>query len=293
MAEQFVISNVKGTTTWREKFFGPNLQQILRNALVMEAICTVDRSDSRLIKNPYINQTVVEISALTGTFTPTAWTTTNDTLTVGTEFKAAEHVYDFENVMANYNLATDRMDNQAYAIKYGIDKYGVNMLCEDGTGTYTTPAGGFTVGSNIAVIMSNLISKVAGFQGVTNGWFLIIENTDLPGFLQAQVASGFSYADNALNNGFVTNYMGVDIYVVRSGTFENNTYVGTDNTSITNVGHRVFGIKGLATYAEPRGVTYEEISVSGKTGKECRSYGLWGWKLWQQNLSLIIDITLA
>jgi hypothetical protein len=293
MAEQFVVTNVKGTTNWREKFFGPNLQQILRNALVAEAVATVDRSGDRLIKNPYINQTVVEITALTGTFTPTAWTTTNDTLTVGTEFKAGEHVFDFENVMSNYSMAKDRMDNQAYAIKYGIDKYCVNMLCEDGTGTYTTPAGGFTVGSNIAVIMSNLIAKVAGYQGVTQGWFLIIENTDLPGFLQAQVASGFSYADNALNNGFVTNYMGVDVYVVRAGTFENATYVGTDNTSITNVGHRVFGIKGLATYAEPQGITYEEISVSGKTGKECRSYGLFGWKLWAQNQSLIIDITLA
>lgn len=287
------LANVKGTDTWREKYFSSRLQKILRNSMVSQAICDVDRSDSYYIKNPYTSQTTVEITGLTGTFTPAAWTTTNDALTVGTEFKAGEHVFDFENVMNNFDMMTDRMDEQAYSIAYGMDKYALNLLCEDGTGTYTTPTGGFTVGSNIPVIMSNLASKVMGYQGVEKGLFLVIENTDVPGFMQAQVAAGFSYADSALNNGFMTSYMGIDIYVVRSGTFETATYVGTGTTNISNAGHRVFGLKGLATLAEPRGVKYEEIPVSGMTGRECRSYGLFGFKLWTQNASLIVDITLA
>lgn len=293
MAESFPVNNTKATTQWREKHFGPNLQQVLRNALVAEAVCMVDRSNTYLIKNPYSSQTTVEISGLTGTFTPAAWTNTNDSLTVGTEFKAGEHVYDFERVMGNYDNALDRMDNQAYAIKAGIDKYIINLLCEDGTGTYTTPGGGFTVASNIPVIISNLVSKVSGYDFPMEGMYLIIENTDMVGFMQAQLSSGFSYSDKALNNGFMTNYGGVDIYIVRSGTFEDATYVGTDTTAITNSGHRVFGVKGLATYAAPRDVVYEEISVSGKTGKECRSYGLFGFKLWTQVRALTVDITLA
>lgn len=288
-----VISNTKGTTTWREKYYSANLQKILRNSLVAEAICAVDRSDSKVIKNPYSSQVTVEVTALTGTYTAANWTTTNDSLTVGTEFKAGEHVYDFEEVLSNFNMFADRADEQAYAIAAGIDKYVLNLLCEDGTGTYTTPAGGFTVGSNIPVIMSNLASKVMGLQGVQNGMFLVIENTDVPGFMQAQVTSGFSYADSALNNGFMTSYMGVDIYVVRTGTFENATYVGTDTTAITNSGHRVFGIKKVATYAAPRGIKYEEIPVSEKTGRELRSYGLFGFKLWTQKAGLVVDITLA
>lgn len=287
------ITNTKGTTTWREKYYAANLQKVLRNALVAEAICDVDRSDSRLIKNPYTSQVTTEVSALTGTYTAAAWTTTNDTLTVGTEFKAGEHVYDFEDMLSNFNLFADRADEQAYSIAAAIDKYVINLLTEDATGTYTTPAGGFTVGANIPVIMSNLASKVMGYQGVQNGLFLVIENTDVPGFMQAQVASGFSYADSALNNGFMTSYMGIDIYVVRSGTFENATYVGTDTTSITNSGHRVFGVKKSATYAAPRGIKYEEIPVSEKTGRECRSWGLFGFKLWTQKAGLVVDITLA
>lgn len=288
-----VIANTKGSTTWREKYFSANLQKILRNALVAEAVCMVDRSDSYLIKNPYTSQVTVEVTGLTGTYTAAAWTTTNDTLTVGTEFKAGEHVYDFESVLGNFDLMADRMDEQAYAIAAGIDKYVVNLLCEDGTGTYTTPAGGFTVGANIPVIMSNLASKVMGYQGVQNGLFLIIENTDVPGFMQSQATSGFSYADSALNNGFMTSYMGIDIYVIRTGTFVTETFVGTDTTSITNASHRVFGVKNCATYAAPRGVKYEEIPVSEKTGRECRSWGTFGFKLWTQKAGLIVDITLT
>lgn len=293
MPESFPINNTKATTNWREKHFGPNLQQVLRNSLVAEAICNVDRSDTYLIKNPYSSQTTVEVTGLTGTYTPAAWTTTNDSLTVGTEFKAGEHIYAFEKVMSNYDMALDRMDNQAYAIKAAIDKYIINLLCEDGTGTYTTPAGGFTVAANIPVIISNLVSTVSAYDFPMDGMYLIIENTDMVGIMQAQLASGFSYSDKALNNGWVTSYGGVDIYVVRSGTFENATYVGTDTTSITNSGHRVFGVKSIATYAAPRDVEYEEISVSGKTGKECRSYGLFGFKLWTQVRALTVDITLA
>jgi len=293
MAEAFPVANVKGSTTYIERYYSTRLQQILRKALVAEAVCQVDRSDTRLIKNPYSSQPTVEISTLTGTFTPAAWTTTNDTLTVNTEFKVGEHVYDFEEVLGNFNMRLDRMDNQMYVVKQAIDQYVLNLLLEDGTGTYTTPAGGFTVASNIPVIMSNLISKVMGYQGPMAGMFLVVENTDLPGFVQAQVSSGFSYSDKALNNGFMTNYAGVDIYVVRSGTFENATYVGTDTTAITNSGHRVFGLKGMATYAVARGIRYSEIPVSGKTGMECRSWGTFGFKLWTQMAGLIVDITLA
>lgn len=293
MAENFVVTNVDASTSWRTKFFSSMLQEILHTALVSEKIFNVDRSNTKLIYNPYSSASTVEITTLTGTYTPAAYTTTNDTLTVGTEFKVGEHVYAFERVMNNYNMVAERFKRQAIDIAVAIDKYNINLLCEDATGTYTTPAGGFTVGANVPVIISNLASKVMGFSGVDAGMYLVIENTDVPGFIQAQLTSGFSYADSALNNGFMTSYAGVDIYVVRSGTFENATYVGTDTTSITNSGHRVFGIKNTATYAQPQDIVYEEIQVSGKTGRELRSYGLFGFKLWAQNAGLNVDITLA
>lgn len=286
--------NTIGTGTygsaWRAKYFSSNLQQVLRNALVAEKVCNVDRSNSFYIHNPYSNQPTATVQAVAGTYSVSAWTTTDDSLTITDEAIYGEHVFDFEKKMMQYDIMANRFDEMAYAVAYGIDKYVVNALCEDGTGTYTTPAGGFTTAANVPVIISNLASKVMGYAEAYNGLFLIIENTDVPGFIQAQLASGFSYSDAALRNGFMSSYAGVDIYVVRSGTFVSAT-IGT-RSDFTNSGHRVFGVKNMATYAVGTPV-YEEKGVTGKTGKEIAYGTTFGFKLWAQKASLIIDITLA
>lgn len=277
-------------TSWRAKYFSKNLQQVLRNALVAEKICNVDNSDIKYIHNPYSNQPSATVQAVAGTYSVNAYTVTDDSLTVTDEVIYAEQIFNFEEVMNNYDLMATRMDEIGYAIATKIDRFVINNLCEDGTGTYTTPVGGFTTAANINVIISNLASKVMGYADSYKGLFLVIENTDVPGFMQAQMTNGFSYADAALNNGFMTTYGGVEIYVVRTGTFADETL---GSKTYTNAGHRVFGVKNVATYASPRGVQYEEKAVSGKTGKEVVGYGLIGFKLWAQKTDLIIDITLA
>lgn len=286
--------NTVGTGTygssWRAKYFSSNLQSVLRAALVCEKICQVDRSDLKYIHNPYSNQPTATVQAVAGTYSVTAWTITDDTLTVTDEVIYGEHVFDFERVMNDYDLMATRFDEMAYSVAFQIDKFVLNNLCEDGTGTYTTPTGGFTVAANINEIMANLISKVAGYADVYNGMFLVIENTDVVGFMQAQATNGFSFADAALRNGFMSSYMGVDIFVVRSGTFVNATL---GSTTVTNSGHRVFGVKNVATYASPRGIQYDEKGVTGKTGREIAVVGLVGFKLWTQKAGLVIDITLA
>lgn len=286
--------NTVGTGTygssWRQKYFSSNLQSVLRNALVAEKVCNVDRSNSFYIHNPYSNQPTAAVQAVAGTYSVSAWTITDDSLTVTDESIYGEHVFDFEKRMSNYDLMANRFDEMAYAVALGVDKFVVNALCEDGTGTYTTPAGGFTTAANVPVIISNLASKVMGYAEAYNGLFLIIENTDVPGFIQAQLTSGFSYSDAALNNGFMTSYAGVDIYVVRTGTFVSAT-IGS-RSDFTNSGHRVFGVKNMATYAVGTPV-YEEKGVSGKTGKEIAYGTTFGFKLWAQKAALIVDITLA
>lgn len=273
----------------RDKYFQSQYEIVLRNALVAEKICMVDSSDSKRIQNPYGNSPTATIQAVAGTYTVTAWTVTDDALTVTDEVIFAEHVFAHEDFFAVFDIAASRLDNLMYSVAYGVDKFVLNNLLEDGTGTYTTPAGGFTTASNINTIMANLISKVAGYENAY-GTFLVIENTDLVGFAVAGATNGFNMADSTLKNGFMNNWMGTDIYVVRSGTFVDAT-LGT--TTVTNAGHRVFGANKVATYASPRGMQYEEKSVSLKTGKEIVVYCLVGFKLWAQKAALIVDITLA
>lgn len=274
----------------RDVYLKSQYDIVLRNVMVAEKICDVNNSDLKRIQNPYGGQPTATVQAVAGTYSVSAWTVTDDALTVTDEVIYAEHILGHEEFFAVFDIAASRLDNMMYAVAYGIDKFVLNNLCEDATGTYTTPAGGFTTAANVTTIMANLQSKVMGYQGVEKGTFLVIENTDVVGFAIAGVGSGFSWADSFLKNGLMNSWMGTDIYVVRTGTFVDAT-IGT--TTVTNSGHRVFGVKGVATYASPRGINYEEKGVTAKTGREIVVYGLVGFKLWAQNAGLVVDITLA
>lgn len=286
--------NTISTKTYRDKYRLANLDTLLRSALVAEKICMVDRSGSKTIQSPYGSQPSVAVQAIAGTYSPASYTTTDDTLTVADEFVVAEHVFDFEETLTHFDVFASRLQEQQFAVANAIDKWVLNELCENGNGAYTTPAGGFTTSSNINTIMANLLSKVAGYSEAYNGLYLVLENTDIVGFAIAQATNGFNFADSALKNGFMTNYMGVEIYVVRSGTFVDETTSSVSGTKTwTNLGHRVFGVKKVSTFAYPQGVKFEEKMVTGKTGMEIVTYGYIGFKQWTPKRDLTIDITLA
>lgn len=286
--------NTISTKTYRDKYRLANLDKLLRRALISEKVFMVDRSEAKTIQNPYGTQPTATVQAIAGTYSVAAYTTTDDTLTVADEVVVAEHVFDFEQTLTNFDLFANRTDEQGFSLAAAIDKWVLNVICEEANGSYTTPVGGFTTAANINVIISQLLSKVAGFDAQYKGTFLVLENTDLPGVLQAQMTNGFSYADNALNNGFITNYAGVDIYVTRTGLFEDDTQTSDSGTKTwSNAGHRLFGVKNVATYAAPGGVKFEEKAVSGKTGMEVVTYGYIGAKAWVTKYDLLIDITLA
>lgn len=284
------MSNTISSRTYRDKYRSATLETLLRGAMVSEAITSVDRSNNLRIQSPYSSTPTVVVQALAGTYTPADFTTTDDTLTVTDEFIVAEHIMDFQESLTQFDLFAARTEQMAFNVAKKIDEFVLNNLCEDGTGTYTTPAGGFTTAANVNEIFANINSKVDGFADSYNGKFVVLENTDMVGLYQAGAANGFTFADNVLNNGKVGQWMGVDIYVVRTGTFTDAT-VGT--ITWTNSGHRVAGVKNMATVALPGGVKTEEKMVSGKTGMEVVTYGYVGFKLWAPKVTLIIDITLA
>lgn len=286
--------NTIADTTYREKYRLSFLDTTLRSASVTMAITKVDESGSKYIKSPYLSATSTTIQATAGTYSVNAWTSNDDSLTVADEFNNAIHVFDFEDTLSDFNVYSDLMRDQNMSVVEAVDKWTLNNLCEDGTGAYTTPTGGFTTASNIHTIVANLLSKVAGYSEAFNGTYLVIEQTDIVGFIIAGASSGFNFSDSVLNNGFMSNFMGVDIYVVKTGTFVDATTTSASGTKTwTNSGHRVFGVKGLTTFAYPQGVKMEEKSVTGKTGKEVVIYGYLGFKVWATKATLTVDITIA
>lgn len=283
-------TNTIAVSSMRNKFRLSVLDSVLTTALVAEKICLVDRSELYTLQSPYITDPTTTVSGLTGTYAIDDYTVTLSTLTIADEFKVSNHVYQFENLINNFDLFSDLALAQARSIAIKLDAYVLNEIGTNCSGSYTTPTGGFTTPANFLSILGNLVSKVAGYQDTMNGMYLVVENTDLAGILPAQGSMGFSFADAALNNGFVTSVMGVDIYVVRSGTFVTAT-VGTK--SMTMSGCRLFGLKNICTYAAPRGVEMSEKEVSGKTGREIVTYAIAGAKVWAAKAGATVKITLA
>ena len=284
------MANTIASRVYRDKYRSATLDTLLRGAMVSEAITSVDRSNNLRIQSPYSSTPTVVVQALAGTYTPADFTTTDDVLTVTDEFIVAEHIHDFQESLTQFDLFAARTEQMAFNVAKKIDEFVLNNLCEDGTGTYTTPAGGFATAANVNEIFANINAQVDGYTDSYNGKFVVLENTDMVGLYQAGATNGFTFADNVLNNGMVGQWMGVDIYVVRTGTFTDAT-VGTKTW--TNSGHRVAGVKNMATVALPGGTKTEEKMVSGKTGMEVATYGYVGFKLWAPKVSLIIDVTLA
>jgi len=287
------MANTIGTSTlsevWRIKYFKSTLEVALRNRLVAESICKVDRSNGKYIANPYMTQPTAAIAAIAGTYAVSTATTTDETLTVSEQVTYAIHLYEFEDTLTRVDLYTSFIDEMTAAVATVVDKYVLNKILDGAGESYSTPTGGFTTAANINEIIADLLGKVAGYTEEGSP-FLVIENTDLTGFIQAGMGNGFNFADATLNNGFNGNYGGVDIYVVRTGTFATAT-IGT--LSATNSGHRLFGIKNTAVYAAPRGIQYDEKKVTLKTGMELSVWANIGAAVWTPKANLLVDITIA
>ena len=287
-------TNSLSTKTNRDKYRSAQIEQALKNALVAEKVCMVDRSDLKTISSPYVTAVTTVVQAVVGTYSPANFTTTDDTLTVADEFIVSVQIKGFEKITSNFDLFYAANKAMTDSVSVAIDKWVVNELCEGGTGTYTTPAGGFTTSANVITIISNIVAKTVGYATPMGGSYVIVENTDVAGIIQSQVSTGFRYADSAATNGLLGQMLGVDIYVVRSGTFADETASTVSGSKTwTNLGHRVGGVKNVSTYAFPRGIQYEEKGVTGVTGMEVVVYGLVGFKQWTPQATLTIDITLA
>ena len=288
--------NTIGTSTLsgvNRVLFSATFQEILKKAMIAEEICAVDRSDSKYITNPYGSEPTAVVQAVVGTYSVSAFTTTDDNLTVADEVVYGEHIFGFEQVFSRYDLKAARFEQMAYAVSYALDKWVINNLCEDGTGTYTTPVGGFTTAGNFLTIIGNLFTKVTGFQAI-DGYYLVLESGDLAGVWPAMASNGFTMADNALREGMLMKYGNIDIHIVRAGTFVDEAATTVSGTKTwTNLSHRVFGVKGTSTYCTPRDLTYEEKGVTGKTGAEIDVWALVGHKVWNNKAALTVDITLA
>ena len=118
--------NTISTHSYREKYLLSTFNKNLRKAQVAEKVCAVDRTANRLIKNPYGNQPTATVQAIAGTYSVTAYTLTDDDLTVADEIVFAEHIFDWESLLTQFDVFASRIDEMSYAFAYAADKWALN-----------------------------------------------------------------------------------------------------------------------------------------------------------------------
>ena len=153
---------------------------------------------------------------------------------------------------------------------------GGNSITVDGT-VSATQSGTWTLGANSGVDIGDVtINNASGASAVNiqdGGNSITVDGT---------VAATQSGTWN------VTNVSGTVSLPTGAATAANQS-----TETWTNAGHRVFGVKNVATVGMPGGIRTEEKGVTGKTGMEIATYGYIGFKLWATKTDLIVDITLA
>ena len=265
--------------------FMTGVQEDLRNTLVSYAISDVYTGPDKIIHNRFGNDPSLQTNnPISGTFTPGTVDVNEDQLTVDNEAIASVHIFDFEETLTDFNLMADYARRCSFIVRDAVDTAVFAEIATAATGASQTAtynqAGGTT---QVLPLFTTIVSEFAGYEEASmNGMYLVIDNTHIPNILQAMGVNGFSMADMALKNGFLTEYMGVDIYVTRAGQLPGLTMIA--------------GIKGSTTVALPTGSIggkFQAVQVSGKTGYETATIQYYGVKTWTKNLPKVLNITVT
>lgn len=290
------MANTIGTST-RSDVLGigyvkSTLDLGLRSMSVADKIFPADRSGVRYKANPYLTAATAAVATMAGTYSVSTATTTDEACTVTDQVTYAVHDFEFEETQSRVNLGQSYYLDMAAAVAVKVDQFVLNKILDGATTTtYSAPPGGFTTAANINVIFANINSKLDGYSDSWRGKFVVLENTDMVGLYVAGATNGFNFADAVLRNGEIGDWMGVKIFVVRTGVFTTAT-IGT--LTATNLNHRLAGVIGVPAHnLQPGGFHYDEKKVTAKTGMEIACWVNVGAQVWTQKAALLIDIDVS
>jgi len=263
----------------------------LRSMTVSEKLFPADRSGVRYKANPYLTAATATVAAQAGTYSVSTPVTTDEACTVTDQVTYAVHDFEFEETQSRVNLGQSYYLDMAAAVAVKVDQFVLNKVLDSAGSSYTAGTGGFTSQGNINTIFANINAKLDGYSDTWRGKFVVLENTDMVGLYVAGATNGFNFADAVLRNGEIGNWMGVKIFVVRSGVFTTAT-IGT--LTATNLNHRLAGVMNVPAYQlQPGGMQYQELKVTGKTGMELATWCNVGAQVWTQKANLLIDIDVS
>lgn len=224
----------------------PRYQRKLMRSLVSNGITEMKVTTDKVLHNPYTSQASrTDGSATTGqAYTASDYTISDDTLTIDRRAISAERVDPMDQMQSGNEIMSDRYETQAYNIQNAIDQYilSIPVSFSGVTDLDDSNLGSGSAGNPFDMTSSN-VNAVAGytteqllFQNAEmgKGAFIVLSPTGVNNVAAYQQASGFSYADAALNNGFVKGIApigGLDVLVSNNLTHSVVLTIGTNPTA--------------------------------------------------------------
>jgi hypothetical protein len=231
----------------------------------------------------------------------------NDTLTVNRKFYTASYVDDVEQLQANVSIQKALLDDATYQLGNIIDaeilgnvsagtSAGGSQLTN---GVFSDPGGAtsywnnsVTAGSgNIVNVFANA-TKMLLSQNCENfgDWCAIINPLHASRLSVKATGLGFNFADAALRNGYVGDFMGFQIYVSNNlPAYSEASGKHTGFTGIAGVVDMYFGRKGMIDVVMQQSPKVEIKDSPLRIGKNVIIWSLWGDTVYTRNKSRFID----
>lgn len=294
LSQNWLIAN---TIVYKEDWT-TKLQESLDKPTFWKDVCRVDYTDTRVLHNPYQNDSTTASLTRGTAFSLSDVTLTDDDVTIDTSKIIAEQIDRGDLAQSGYALQMERAARQGVAINEAVEDAFVGDYASFGVTLDGTDVGGSSgditltntnVDNVLTAIKKKLYANNGGKMFAQYGGFVIWDPTNFELLEQFALANGFATADRALGggvdgvNGF--NFLGLTHYVSNSLVTETSTL------------HMLAGVKQIYNLGILKS-TYGAVNVAdGEAGLRSSiiitSRVDYKGKVWNNTQNLLINVPVA
>lgn len=274
----------------KAEFWEARAQINLRKSLVAQEVAAITTSTSGgdKIHKPYFTEHSA-VSYTPGTdVTLQGASSTDDYITINTFRDVPMYLDEAEETQAYYDTMAEITDSASYQLRDAIDSAVFGQV-DNGTEFDDGDMGG-TSGSAIVLASTNIITLFSNARKAlqvlnveeAGDFCAVLPPAALAYIAQSATSVGFNFADAALSNGKVGNYMGFDLYM--SNNLTTGTFGGTADTTYCYIGKKK--MIQLIMLATPR---MKVVDAELKIGKAIHFWTGYGVGVWTRDKSRFLD----
>ncbi len=274
----------------KAEFWEARMQVNLRETMVAQEVAAVTTSvgGGDKIHKPYFTEFAASPYTPGTEVTLQGASSTDDYITINTFYDVPMYIDEAEETQSFYDTMAAATDSASYKLRDTIDA-AVFAQVDNGIEFDAGDCGG-TNGSAIVLSSSNIVTLFSNARKAlqtlnvieANDFCAVLPPAALAYIAQAATSQGFNFADAALNNGKVGNYMGFDLYM--SNNLTTGTYGGTANTTYCYIGKKK--MIQLIMLASPR---IKVVDTELKIGKAIHVWTGYGVGVWTRDKSRFLD----